>query len=150
MSTSNPYCNNAQVVVVPADKAAKYQTKEALKDLVFAVEAGSAGEAAVKDLGNKYSAVKDQAAALMEVAAGTSDACIIDLLMAGAMIGEGTSYENLTYTVKLTTEEYGVGFKKGSDLTEKLNQFFKDAYADGSMMETAKKYGVQESIIEQK
>jgi polar amino acid transport system substrate-binding protein len=86
----------------------------------------------------------------MEVAAGTSDACIIDLLMAGAMIGEGTSYENLTYTVKLTTEEYGVGFKKGSDLTEKLNQFFKEAYADGSMMETAKKYGVQESIIEQK
>jgi polar amino acid transport system substrate-binding protein len=150
MSTSNPYCNNAQVVVVPADKAAKYQTKESLKDLVFAVEAGSAGEAAVKELGNKYSAVKDQAAALMEVAAGTSDACIIDLLMAGAMIGEGTSYENLTYTVKLTTEEYGVGFKKGSDLTEKLNQFFKDAYADGSMMETAKKYGVQESIIEQK
>ena len=150
MSTSNPYCNTAQVVVVPADKAAKYQTKEALKDLVFAVEAGSAGEAAVKELGNKYSAVKDQAAALMEVAAGTSDACIIDLLMAGAMIGEGTSYENLTYTVKLTTEEYGVGFKKGSDLTEKLNQFFKDAYADGSMMETAKKYGVQESIIEQK
>ncbi len=149
MSCSNPYCNNAQVVVVPADKALDYQTKESLKDLKFAVEAGSAGEKAVVELGNEYSAVKDQAAALMEVAAGTSDACIIDLLMAGAMIGEGTSYANLTYTVKLTTEEYGVGFKKGSDLTEKLNQFFKDTYADGSMMETAKKYGVQESIIAQ-
>ncbi|MBR6549467.1 MAG: transporter substrate-binding domain-containing protein [Clostridia bacterium] len=149
MDCSNPYCNNAQVVVVASDKAAQYQTKESLAGLKFAVEAGSAGEAAVKELGNQYNSVKDQATALMEVAAGTSDACVIDLLMAGAMIGEGTSYPDLTYTVKLTTEEYGVGFKKGSEYTAKLNQFFKDAYADGSMMETAKKYGVQESIIAQ-
>ena len=47
----------------------------------------------------------------MEVASGNSDACIIDLLMAGAMIGEGTSYENLTYTASLNSEEYGVGFR---------------------------------------
>ena len=59
----------------------------------------------------------------MEVAAGTSDACVIDLLMAGAMIGEGTSYPNLTYTVNLNEangeeyENYVVGFRKGSDLT---------------------------------
>ena len=49
-----------------------------------------------------YTAVLTQADALMEVAAGTSDACVIDLLMAGAMIGEGTSYPDLTYTVALT------------------------------------------------
>ena len=45
----------------------------------------------------------------MEVDAGTSDACIIDLLMAGAMIGEGTSYPDLAHTAELTTEEYGIG-----------------------------------------
>ena len=42
----------------------------------------------------------------MEVAAGTSDAAVIDLLMAGAMVGKGTGYENLTHTVELTTEKY--------------------------------------------
>ena len=96
-----------------------------------------------------YTEVKDQATALMEVKAGTCDAAIIDSLMAAAMVGEGTGYADLTYTVPLNSEEYGVGFRKGSDLVEKLNQFFKDSYADGSMMETAKKYGVQASIIEQ-
>ena len=147
MECGNPYCNNAQVVVIPADKAAAYQDEASLKDLVFAVEAGSAGEDAVQALGNKYNAVATQADALMEVAAGTSDACVIDLLMAGAMIGEGTSYPNLTYTVKLTTEEYGVGFKKGSGMAEKYNEFYAKAFAEGKVAEIAKVYGVQESII---
>ena len=147
MECGNPYCNNAQVVVIPADKAAAYQDEASLKDLVFAVEAGSAGEDAVQALGNKYNAVATQADALMEVAAGTSDACVIDLLMAGAMIGEGTSYPKLTYTVKLTTEEYGVGFKKGSGMAEKYNEFYAKAFAEGKVAEIAKVYGVQESII---
>ena len=147
MECSNAYCNNAQVVVVNASVADQYQDEASLAGLKFAVEAGSAGEDAVVDLGNEYTAVLTQADALMEVAAGTSDACIIDLLMAGAMIGEGTSYPELTYTVKLTTEEYGVGFKKGSGLAEKFNDFYAKAYADGTVMEIAEKYGVQESII---
>lgn len=83
----------------------------------------------------------------MEVAAGTSDACVIDLLMAGAMIGEGTAYPDLAYTVSLTSEDYVVGFRKGSDLVEKFNQFWADACAEGTVLETAKKYGVQESVI---
>ena len=149
MGCSNAYCNNAQVVVVKADVAAQYATAEDCADLSFAVEAGSAGEEAVADLGYDYISVTTQADALMEVASGTSDACVIDLLMAGAMIGEGTSYPDLTYTAELTTEEYGVGFRKGSDLADALNKFFAASYKDGSMMETAKQYGVQESIIEQ-
>ena len=147
MDCGKPYCKNAQVVVVPAEKAANYQDEASIKDLVFAVEAGSAGEEVVKELGNKYNAVSTQADALMEVAAGTSDACIIDLLMAGAMIGEGTSYPNLTYTVKLTSEEYGVGFKKGSGMAEKYNEFYDKAFADGTVLEIAKVYGVQEAIV---
>ena len=149
MNCSNPYCNNAQVVVVKADVAEDYQTVESLSELNFAVEAGSAGEAAVLDLGLEPIAVQTQAAALMEVQAGTSDACVIDLLMAGAMIGEGTDYEELAYTVELTSEEYGVGFRTDSDLTDELNAFFKAAYEDGSMLEVAKLYGVQESLVEQ-
>ncbi len=147
MTCSEAYCNNAQVVVVSADVAENYQTAESLADLAIAVEAGSAGEAAVTELGLEPIAVQSQSAALMEVQAGTADACVIDLLMAGAMIGEGTSYPDLTYTVELTTEEYGVGFRSGSDLAEALNEFFATSYADGTMLETAKAYGVQESII---
>ena len=150
MEATNAYCNNAQVVVVPKKVADKYADKESLKDLTFAVEAGSAGEDAAKELGCEYTAVTAQSDAVKEVAAGTSDAAIIDLLMAGAMIGEGTSYKDLAYTVKLTSEEYGAGFRKGSDLAGLLNDFFKKSYADGTMIEIAKKYGVQESLIEQK
>lgn len=147
MACSEPYCNNAQVVVVKADVADKYQTADSLSELAFAVEAGSAGEAAVKELGIEPTAVQSQTSALMEVEAGTADACVIDLLMAGAMIGEGTSYPDLSYTVQLTSEEYGVGFRSGSDLAAKLNEFFAASYADGSLMEIANTYGVQESII---
>lgn len=151
MSVTNAYLKNTQVVVVPKDKADKYRTLDSVKDLKFAAEAGSAGETALKDLGYNVTSVTAQADALMEVAAGTSEAAVIDLIMAGAVIGEGTSYENLTYTVGVAEEEnFGVGFRKGSDLAEKLNEFFKSSYADGSMTETAKTYGVQESILEQK
>ena len=149
METSNAYCNNAQVVVVNKDVADKYQTVDSLKDLKFAVEAGSAGEKEVTALELENTPVKAQSDALMEVKSKTSDAAVIDLLMAGAMIGEGTGYADLTYTVSLNSEEYGVGFRKGSDLAAALNKFFADAYADGSMMKCAKEYGVQESIIEQ-
>ena len=73
--------------------------------VVYAVEAGSAGEAVAQENGWEVNSVASQADALMEVSSGNSGAAIIDLLMAGAMIGEGTSYPNLTYTDSLTTEE---------------------------------------------
>ena len=149
MACSNAYCNNAQVVIVPADKAADYQTVESCKDLVFAAEAGSAGEIELNALGYNVTPVKAQSDALMEVAAGTSDAAVIDSLMAAAMVGEGTGYASLTYTCGLNAEEYGVGFRKGSDLAQKLNDFFKASYADGTMMQIAETYGVQAAVIEQ-
>lgn len=149
MECSNAYCNNAQVVIVPADKAADYQTVESLEGLAFAVEAGSAGEAEVAALGLDYTSVKAQSDALMEVAAGTSDAAVIDSLMAAAMVGEGTGYADLAYTVGLNSEEYGVGFRKGSDLAAVLNDFFATSYADGSMMKCAETYGVEAAIVEQ-
>lgn len=148
MSTSEAYCLNAQVVVLPKEKAADYSTEESLKELHFAVENGSAGQEQLEGLDLTFTAVDSQAKALMEVASGASDACVIDLLMAGAMIGEGTSYPELTYTVKLNSEEYGVGFRKDSDLTKAYNDFWKAAYEDGTVMTTAALYGVQESIIE--
>ena len=152
MSCSNAYCNNSQVVVVPADKAADFQSVDACSALNFAVESGSAGKAEVEKLGYSFTEVKDQATALMEVAAGTADAAVIDSLMAGAMVGEGTGYDSLIYTVSLNAEEgeqYGVGFRQGSDLAQALNDFFAASYADGSMVECAETYGIQAALIAQ-
>ena len=149
MECSNAYANNAQVVIVPADVADQYQTAESIAELNIAVENGSAGEEVVSALGYTITEVATQADALMEVAAGTSDAAVIDSLMAAAMVGEGTGYANLTYTVGLNSEEYGAGFRKGSDLAAALNDFMKAAWEDGTMSAIAETYGVQAAIIAQ-
>ena len=151
MECTNAYMNNTQVVVVPKEKA-DMDTIELLSSLSFAVESGSAGEEQAQKFEFNYTPVDSQANALMEVAAGTSDAAIIDSLMAGAMVGEGTGYPDLVYTVSLNEDEgeqYGVGFRKGSDLAAALNDFFSASYADGSMQQTAETYGVQAALIEQ-
>jgi polar amino acid transport system substrate-binding protein len=147
MECTKAYLKNAQVVVLPKDKAEKYADKDSVKELSFAVETGSAGEEAAKDEGLNYNSVESQANALMEVKSGTSDACIIDLLMAGAMIGDGTDFANLTHTVELTSEEYGIGCRKGSDLAAFIDKSLASYEKDGSLKELAEKYGVQESLI---
>lgn len=147
METSKAYFNNAQVIIVSADKAEQYKTAADCKELQFAVEAGSAGEKAANENGFKITQVKDQSTALQEVAAGTCDAAIIDFLMALVTIGEGTSYSNLTYTASLSSEEYGVGFRKGSNLAAELNKFFQESTANGEMQKTAEKYGIQDYLI---
>lgn len=149
MECSRPYCNNAQVIVVPSDQADNFQEKSDLSQYNFAVEAGSAGEQQAIALELPHTPVKAQSDALMEVAAGTSDAAIIDSLMAAAMVGEGTGYADLTYTIGLNDEEYGVGFRKGSDLAAALNDFFTASYQDGSMLGIAEKYGVQAAVVGQ-
>ena len=148
-SATNPYATTAQVVVLKSDIAGDYQTVESLAELNFAVEAGSAGEAAAQEAGLTCVSVSDQATALMEVNSGTSDACIVDLLMAGAMIGEGTSYPDLTYTVRLTEEDYGVGCRKGSDLTDFINEQLKVLYDDGTIAALAEQYGISDNIVPQ-
>ena len=149
MECSNPYFNHAQVIIVPADKAAEITDAESAKDLAFAVEIGSAGKQQADANSFNYTEVADQATALLEVSSGTADAAIIDYLMAAAMTGEGTSYENLTFTASLNSEEYGVGFRKGSDLATALNEFFASAYADGTMQNIADTYNIGDMLVKQ-
>ena len=79
---------------------------------------------------------------LMEVAAGTADAAVLDLTLATAMIGEGTDYANLTIKDELNAEEYGVAFRKGSDVAEAVNAAFDELKADGTMQKLADKYSL--------
>ncbi len=140
-SISDPYVKNAQVIVMANDKLADYADTASMADLTFAVENGSAGadEAAAAEFAN-VTAVQDQAAALLEVASGAADACIIDITMANAMTGEGTSYADYGYTVELSAEEYGVAFRKGSDMTADFNAFMAEAMNDGTLDDLAAKY----------
>ena len=148
MGTSEPYCMNAQVVVYNKSIAADYTTVESLSGLTFAAEDESAGAEALEAEELEYTAVLDQATALMEVASGSAQACVIDLLMAGAMIGEGTNYPDLVTGPELTSEEYGVGFRQESDLIAEFNKFWKEQFDAGVVMETAEKYGIAKNIIE--
>ena len=149
MECSNAYCNNAQVVILPAAEAENYPDAASMADLQFAVESGSAGMDMAIENGFNYTEVIDQATAVLEVSSGTCQAAIIDSLMAAAMVGEGTSYADLTSTISLNSEEYGVGFRKGSDLCAALNDFFAAAWADGTMQELAETYGVTAALIPQ-
>ena len=149
MECSNAYCNNAQDVVLPAAEAENYPDAASMAELSFAVESGSAGEDMAIENGFNYTPVIDQATAVLELSSGTCKAAIIDSLMAAAMVGEGTNYADLTYTISLNSEEYGVGFRKGSDLAAALNEFFVTAWADGTMQELAETYGVTAALIAQ-
>ena len=149
MECSNPYLQNAQVAVVKAGAAENYQSVESLAGLSFAVEAGSAGKEMAETNGLTYTEVADQATALLEVSTGTADAAIVDYLMALAMTGEGTSYSDLAYTVSLNTEEYGVGFRKGSDMAAELNHFFQIAYGNGVMQNIGEAYEIADALIAQ-
>lgn len=140
---TDPYVVNAQVVVMKKDAVGNYPDTDSLKGLKFAVESGSAGEAALDALGiTDYIALQDQAGAMMEVAAGTSDACVVDITMANAMTGEGTNYADLAAGIALSSEEYGIGFRKDSDLTEEVNKIMDELIADGSLPALAEKYGL--------
>ena len=142
-SVSDPYVINAQVLVMKADVVGNYADAASLVDLAVAVENGSAGQSAAEEAGVKnIILVQDQGAALMEVAAGTSDACVIDITMANAMTGEGTNYADLGYSLSLTSEEYGVAFRKESDVTAKFNEFMAKCISDGSLQALAEKYNL--------
>jgi polar amino acid transport system substrate-binding protein len=148
MSCTDPYVLNAQVVVMDSSKIKDGMTADDVKDLNFAVEAGSAGDGAASDAGFNVTQVSSQANALMEVAAGTSDATVIDLTMAKAMTGAGTSYPNLAVALELTNEEYGIGFRQGSDMTAMVNDILGQLRDDGSLQKLADKYGL--SLAEKK
>ena len=142
-SVSDPYVINAQVVVMKSDALANYADTAALAGLNIAVESGSAGESCALEIADaNVVPLQNQEAALMEVAAGTSDACVIDITMANAMTGEGASYADLGYALSLSEELYGVSFRKESDLTAKFNEFMAELRADGTLDALAAKYNL--------
>ena len=148
MTLSLAACGNSNSPAASSGSGSADSSEPA--SITYAVEAGSAGEEVALANGFQVVSVDSQAKALMEVQAETADAAIIDLLMAGAMVGEGTSYPDLKVTdQKLNSEEYGIGWRKGSDLASSINVVLAETYADGTLQKIAETYGVQEAILPQ-
>ena len=143
-ATTKAYAKNAQVVVVK--DGTDYSSTADLVGKTVVAEAGSAGEAAIEGDENlaqaDYVSKSVQTDCLMEVAAGTADAAVLDLTLASAMIGDGTDYANLVIKDELNVEEYGVAFRKGSDVAAAVDTAFDELKADGTMQTLADKYGL--------
>ena len=141
-ATTKAYAKNAQVVVVKEGTA--YTSTADLAGKTVVAEAESAGEAAIQGDENlakaDYVSKSVQTDCLMEVAAGTADAAVLDLTLANAMIGEGTDYASLKIVDELNAEEYGVAFRKGSDAAAAVDTAFDELKADGTMQALAEKY----------
>lgn len=139
------YAKNAQVIVM--NKDAEYTGTADLVGASIAYEAGSAGQETIEAEENLSQAdlvpMATQADCLPEVKAGSCQAAVLDLTLANAMIGEGTSYTDLEIKDELNIEEYGVAFRKGSDVADAVNEAFAALREDGTMQALADKYNLE-------
>ncbi|MDO4269287.1 MAG: transporter substrate-binding domain-containing protein, partial [Eubacteriales bacterium] len=146
ISISEPYAQNTQVIVTKAENKDVYSDFSKLIGKTVTVEAGSAAQEVAEEDENLSQAelltVNKQTDALLEVKSGTADAAIFDQTMADTMIGEGTDFADLTTCGVFHQEEYGIGFRMGSDLCEEVNKIIADLKADGSLQSLADKYGL--------
>jgi len=149
MSISLPYVKNAQVVVVKADSdiaaTADLVGKTVVAEIGSAGEDQIIGEDADESLAEaEYIGKSKQTDCLLEVKSGMASAAVLDWTLAKTMIGEGTDFADLKMIedLELATEEYGIAFRKGSDMTEIVNTVIKDLVADGTLGTLAEKYGL--------
>ena len=154
MSLTDYYMLNRQVLVVATKNADKYTSVDSLAGANVAAESGSAGESVITEsLTNSTYIEKDaQIDVLTELIMGTVDAGVIDYVMANYLINkEGSSFADLTIVENaLTTQDeyYSIAFRKGSDVTAKVNAILKDLKADGTVDTLAKKYGLVDAIVD--
>ena len=163
MSMSRPYLYNTQAMVMKADKEADIMADIAGKYVV--AEQGSTGEGKLqgtiadddtvvvsakeyfKDA--NYTPVDSMAKALMEVKSGIADVALVDSVCALAMVGEGTDYDDLTVNLdnNFGLQEYGIGFRVGSDVTELVNNAIIELTKDGTVAQIAEKYGLTDMLV---
>jgi len=151
------YLNNSQCVVVKAANLSAYTSNASCKGKKAAVETGSAGESTAKELfkvensetlNGEIVPAAAQTNALTEVLSGSADFAVVDVILANSMVGKG-DYAGLAIAtaVKLEPEEYAIGFRKGSDMAEKVNKAIDELLADGTLEKIAKTYGVEGQLI---
>jgi polar amino acid transport system substrate-binding protein len=163
MSMTNAYLYNTQAIVAKTDKMADLLAN--VEGVNVVAEQGSTGEG--KLLGtieddetvevsakeffakSNYTAVDSMAKALMEVKSGTADIALVDSVCALAMVGEGTDYADMSVNLdnNFGLQEYGIAFRKGSDVTEKVNEIIVELTKDGTVAEIAGRYGLTDALV---
>ena len=141
------YMENRQVIVAKAD--AGITSAADLSGKIAAVESGSAGETyATSFEGVTTKGFLKQTDCLFEVNAGTADFAVLDAQLAKSYAGQG-DYAGLAIVEDLSSEVeyYAIGFKKGSELTAKVNEQLEALAADGTIAKLAKEYGVENTAI---
>ncbi len=147
ISCSEPYLSNAQVIVVYEEALKQYQTTEECQHLLFAVEAGSAGEEILREKRYRYTACQTQKEALQSVLDKKADATVIDIIMAAYNTGDGKAFEKLDVAVALNDEKICAGFRRDSDLKERADAFIRAAYEEGGIDSLAKKYEIGDAVL---
>ncbi len=147
ISCSEPYLSNAQVVVLPDDAAGQYQTAEDCQHMLFAVEGGSTAESLLKEMKYRYTPYETQLEALRSIREKKADAAVTDIIMAAYYTGGGQEFADLEPGIALNDEKFCVGFRKGSGLTQKADEFLKTAYEDGTILSLAKEYGIENALL---
>ena len=143
---SDAYSANMQVCVVKKENLDKLSTLDAMQSAKLVAEAESAGQktiAADEFLSKAaFTAVPTQQDTLLEVKSGTADVAVLDAVMAYASVGESTSFSDLAVVpnIELSKEEYGIGFRKGSDLVPQVNNALKELTENGTVAAIAEKY----------
>ena len=164
MSITNPYLYNTQAIVAKADKMDALLAG-GMKGVYVVAEQGSTGEGKLQGTiaddetvvvsakeyfaEANYTAVDSMAKALMEVKSGSADVALVDSVCALAMVGEGTDYADLAVNLdnNFGLQEYGIAFRKDSDVTEKVNQAIIDLTKDGTVAEIAARYGLTDMLV---
>ena len=151
---SNPYFDNKQIFVVKSDSGIKSiadlkgKTVETQKDS----SALAALEGDNKTIASTFSAlnqVADYNTAFMDLESGACDAVAMDIGVAEYDIGQKnntSAFEILSESI--TTEKYGIGFKKGNtELKDQVQATLDEMFKDGTVLEIAQKYGISEDAL---
>lgn len=140
------YMLNQQCIVVKKSNLAAYTDEAALAGKKACVEGGSAGESYAKTVTDEDKIVKATAQinAFTEVKSGAVDFAVVDVVLAKNICGQA-DYSDLAIVeaIELESEIYAIGFKKGSELTAKVNDAIKQLEENGKLLELAKKYGFE-------
>lgn len=140
------YMLNQQCIVVKSSNLSQYTDEASLAGKKACAEGGSAGESYAKTAtdADKVVTATSQINAFPEVKSGAVDFIVVDIVLAQNLCGKG-DYTDLAIVdaIELESEIYAVGFKKGSELTAKVNEAIKELEKNGKLAELAKKYGFE-------
>lgn len=154
---SEPYIDNKQVVVVKTDSGIN-----SLADLdgkIVETQKDSSALAALEgdnktlaDTFKDLTQVADYNTAFMDLETGACDAVAIDIGVAQYQISQKGSDQYKMLDEEISSEQYGVGFKKGNDqLKDQVQKTLDEMFEDGTVEKLAQKYdtyGVPGALIQ--